>query len=81
MQVTNETILELAEKYLSKKGKDDVEELIMEKKVDRAQAYVAGALDALWERGDIKDTEAGAAFQKLGVSTDDLIFYSKQKVQ
>lgn len=65
-----ESISELAKKYLSEKGQGDIEILLSCEKTRSAQLYVLGAIDSLWKKKEISDSEAAEAYQKLGVDPE-----------
>ena len=66
----NESITKLAEQCLNTEGLESFNLLLAEEKIDAAKAYVLGAIDSLWTKKQISDSEAAEAYQILNVNPE-----------
>lgn len=59
--------IQLAEQCLNEKGQEAVADLLFAGKVDIAKIYILGAIDSLWTKKKISDSEASEAYKILGI--------------
>lgn len=73
------TLRELSALYLNEYGQNEVEKCIVIGRQDLAQVFIAGAMDTLFEKGKLKNTER--AYELLDMSTDELVRYGRTSRQ
>lgn len=61
------SISEISGHVLNQQGQFDVAELLEDNEIEQAKYYVLGAIDRLWEDGELTDEEARKHYNKLGV--------------
>ncbi|OHA83359.1 MAG: hypothetical protein A2937_00790 [Candidatus Yonathbacteria bacterium RIFCSPLOWO2_01_FULL_47_33b] len=67
----HDVITQLAGQCLNEKGQEAVADLLLENKVDIAKIYVLGAIDALWSKKQISDSEASEAYRALKIDPEE----------
>ncbi len=65
-----ETLLGLAEKYLSEDTLDNCKFNLEEGKLDLVAICLLGRVDGLWQRGEISDEEAKGVYPQLGLDSE-----------
>lgn len=69
--ISKDVITYLAEQCLNEKGQEAVADLLLEGKISVAKAYMLGAIDSLWTKKKISDSEASEAYRVLGIGPEE----------
>ena len=63
-------VTELAKQVLNENGQEAVETLILDNKIHLAKIYLLGAIDSLWTKKLISDSEAAEAYKVLNIDPE-----------
>jgi hypothetical protein len=70
MTITEERLRELGEEYLSEEGRELLEETFLNETLDGAKLFILGALDGLWERGQVSEEEVRPIYMEISVDPE-----------
>lgn len=66
-----ETLTQIAQKYSTEKGQENVAEHLSNGDTDLAKICILATIDCLWKHKGISDLEASAIYKQLDISAED----------